>query len=398
MGEPNDLFTERARALAQALDEWEVVVGKVIKVDKQLTRSALISRLKKQPPGPQGQHKHIDAPLLTAWLKGRDQLREGSRGGRLPTEEDCAAIARALKEEAPGAAEQLPRIGKEISVHLEFLKTKDPEWRKRLLASLTRETVPSEPLQEPRATDPAATHDKQMAGQADTPATTSALQAELAGTTSQPAGRKQGGRKIPWFAGGLGVAVAAAAVVWVNAQADNSDRTPEAAGSNTPTESDKPTPKARAAAESRPPAAAPSASATTSTPYFAGTPHCRMPMPVDDGKHHAKINPCIAIDSNNRVRIWSDYTAEETGTFTVYIWLADAVNADRVPGIYVRCPVTFTHVGQQQTSPCEKSGITPPSSKRWVASMVVEPGTAQTPDLWTTNYKGTQGGSVMWNG
>ncbi|MFD9004836.1 serine/threonine-protein kinase [Streptomyces sp. NPDC059582] len=140
-----------------------------------------------------------------------------------------------------------------------------------------------------------------------------------------------------------------------------------------------------------------SAAVSASASYFAGAPHCRQQIPVDkSGTQHAKINPCISIDSNNQVIIWSDYTAEETGTFTVFIWLADAANADPVTSIYTRCPVTFTHVGQHQTTPCKKSGITPPQPGKWIASMVVEPGTPQTPSLWNTNYKGTQSGGVTW--
>jgi hypothetical protein len=142
-----------------------------------------------------------------------------------------------------------------------------------------------------------------------------------------------------------------------------------------------------------------SAGASASAFYFAGTPHCRQSIPLDEsGTHHAKINPCISIDSNNQVIIWGDYTAEETGTFTVFVWLADAANANPVTSFYARCPVTFTYVGQQQTAPCKKTGITPPRSGKWIASMVVEPGTPQTPALWNTNYKGTQSGGVTWNG
>lgn len=127
-----------------------------------------------------------------------------------------------------------------------------------------------------------------------------------------------------------------------------------------------------------------------------GAPHCRQSIPVGEARHYAKINPCISIDSDNTISIWSDYTAEVTGTFTVFLWLADAANADPVTSIYVRCPVTFTYVGQQQTEPCKKSGISPPRAGDWAASMVVEPGTPETPGIWNTNYKGTQSGRVTW--
>lgn len=127
-----------------------------------------------------------------------------------------------------------------------------------------------------------------------------------------------------------------------------------------------------------------------------GAPHCRQSILVGEERYYAKINPCISIDSDNTISIWSDYTAEVTGTFTVFLWLVDAANADPVTSIYVSCPVTFTYVGQQQTEPCKKSGISPPRAGDWAASMIVEPGTPETPSIWNTNYKGTQSGRVTW--
>ncbi|WP_411090107.1 serine/threonine protein kinase [Streptomyces sp. 061-3] len=204
--------------------------------------------------------------------------------------------------------------------------------------------------------------------------------------------------------------LAAAGWWWTQREVDHgtggqpaASTTPSITGSATPSLSPSspaatPGRQSHAPGEGRPAAVVTSASASASASYFAGSPHCRQTIPLDDsGTHHAKTNPCISIDSNNQVIIWTDYTAEETGTFTVFVWLID-VNADPVTSTYARCPVTFTDVGQKQKLPCKTSGITPPRSGTWGVSVVVEPGTTQTPAIWSTNYKGNQGGTVTWNG
>ncbi|MFB7308451.1 serine/threonine protein kinase [Streptomyces sp. NPDC056192] len=186
--------------------------------------------------------------------------------------------------------------------------------------------------------------------------------------------------------------------------ADAVSTAPSVTGSATPSPSPSSSPAAtpgrqsHAPATRRPAAVVTSATASASASYFAGSPHCRQTIPLDDsGTHHAKTNPCISIDSNNQVVIWTDYTAEETGTFTVFVWLID-VNTDPVPGAYARCPVTFTYVGQRQKVPCKKSGITPPRPGAWGVSLSVEPGTPQTSAIWGSNYTGNQGGTVSWSG
>jgi hypothetical protein len=372
MGEPTDHFDELAHALVQALDAWAEEVAKVTDGDKSPSRAGLIKLLEGDATAQLERHgqprKKIDAPLLTYWLKGRNQLLPGSKKNRLPSEEDGAAISRVLKEKAPRCAEQLPKISAEIAVLSSRLGREDPRWRDKVLSRLTHETASAEAIelsQEAQAADHVPASDDQADRQAATPATSQ--QQASAETTSQTRGKKQVGKKAEWLVGttvGVAIVGVALGVLGLKANTDDSAKTPDA-----------------------------------SAPRFAGAPHCRQTIPVDEsGTHHAKINPCISIDSNNQVHIWSEYTAEETGTFTVFIWLADATNADPVTSIYARCPVTFTHIGQPQTAPCRKSGITPPRRGKWIASMVVEPGTPQTPTLWNTNYKGTQSGGVTWNG
>ncbi|WP_351230150.1 protein kinase [Streptomyces sp. NPDC002133] len=255
------------------------------------------------------------------------------------------------------------------------------------------------PSPSPRPESKASTHDHRAVGRR--------------GHRTNPTHRR-------WFLPGLSAAVALTLLAtagwwWTqdegNGGTPDATSTPSAAGTTPSTISSSPaarrsasggspsTPTRQSPAAGQPSSGGTSPAASASASYFAGAPHCRQSIPVDkSGTHPAKINPCISIDSNNQVIIWSDYTAQETGTFTVFIWLADAANADPVTSIYARCPVTFTYVGQQQKTPCKKSGITPPRPGKWSASMVVEPGTPQTPALWNTNYKGTQSGGVIWNG
>ncbi|WP_181383592.1 hypothetical protein [Streptomyces sp. NWU339] len=145
MGDQGDQFTDLAYGLVQALDAWATCVGEPTTIGKP-TRKALVAALEREREqlADAGQsRKRIDEALLSYWLKGRGQLLPGSKRNRLPSEEDCAAIARALKEKAPENAQQLPRIGREIADLARRLDvTAGQGWRDRVLASVTAQPAP----------------------------------------------------------------------------------------------------------------------------------------------------------------------------------------------------------------------------------------------------------------
>ncbi|MFD7442688.1 hypothetical protein [Streptomyces sp. NPDC059909] len=141
MGEPIDRFDGLAHALVQALDQWAQEVAKVTDDDKSPSRLGLINLLEDDANELLRLHnktrKKIDGPLLTYWLKGRNQLLAGSKRNRLPSEEDSAAIARVLKQKAPRCAARLPKISAEIAVLSSRLGDADPQWRDKVLSRLT---------------------------------------------------------------------------------------------------------------------------------------------------------------------------------------------------------------------------------------------------------------------
>ncbi|MDX2828317.1 hypothetical protein PV416_46560 [Streptomyces ipomoeae] len=140
MGDQGESFADLAYSLVQALDAWATCVGEPTAIGKP-TRKALVSALEREREqlADAGQsRKKIDEALLSYWLKGRGQLLPGSKRNRLPSEEDCAAIARALKEKAPKNAQRLPGIGREIADLARRLDvTAGQGWRDQVLASVT---------------------------------------------------------------------------------------------------------------------------------------------------------------------------------------------------------------------------------------------------------------------
>ncbi|GAA2358489.1 hypothetical protein [Streptomyces cuspidosporus] len=145
MEEPTGLFKDLAHALVQALDAWAATVGQVTDTARRPTRAGLVAELERERlefERAGRSRKKIDLPLLSYWLKGRDQLLPGSKKNRLPGQEDCAAIARALRHKAPDSARELPQIGAEIADLARRLKeVAGPGWRDAVLASLAPATV-----------------------------------------------------------------------------------------------------------------------------------------------------------------------------------------------------------------------------------------------------------------
>lgn len=157
MGDQGEQFADLAHRLVQALDAWATCVGEPTAKGKP-TRKALVAALEKERETPVWQsRKKIDEALLSYWLRGRNQLLPGTKHNRLPSEEDCEAIARALKEKkAPESAQQLPRIGREIADLARSLQdTAGPGWRNRVLASITVQTAePAEPVESVEPAEP----------------------------------------------------------------------------------------------------------------------------------------------------------------------------------------------------------------------------------------------------
>ncbi|WP_031073130.1 hypothetical protein [Streptomyces sp. NRRL S-118] len=158
MGDQAESFADLAHRLAQALDAWQACVGEPTAQGRP-TRKALVAALEaeRRTSGRQSRKK-IDEALLSYWLKGREQLLPGTKHNRLPSEEDCDALARALAEKAPRSARQLPRIGREIA-HLarDLRDVGGPGWRNRVLTSITVPPVErAEPPGQPGPTDQAA--------------------------------------------------------------------------------------------------------------------------------------------------------------------------------------------------------------------------------------------------
>lgn len=154
MGDQGESFADLAHGLVQVLDAWATCVGEPTAEGKP-TRKALVKALETERETPVWQsRKRIDEALLSYWLKGRNQLLPGTKHNRLPSKEDCAAIARALKEKAPESAQQLPKIGWEISDLARSLQdTGGPGWRNRVLTSVIAQTA--EPDERNETAEPA---------------------------------------------------------------------------------------------------------------------------------------------------------------------------------------------------------------------------------------------------
>ncbi|MEE4490494.1 hypothetical protein [Streptomyces sp. BE230] len=131
--EPGDEFADLARGLVQALDAWAACVGEPISKDRP-ARKVLVRALEQERAAPEWTSRApIDGPMLSYWLRGRRQLLPGTKHNRLPSMEDSAAIARALKLYAPGNAKRLPMIGREIADLAHGLhETVGRGWRRRM--------------------------------------------------------------------------------------------------------------------------------------------------------------------------------------------------------------------------------------------------------------------------
>ncbi|MFD7972382.1 hypothetical protein [Streptomyces clavifer] len=131
--EPGDEFADLARGLVQALDAWAACVGEPISKDRP-ARKVLVRALEQERATPEWTSRApIDGPILSYWLRGRRQLLPGTKHNRFPSVEDSAAIARALKLHAPGNAERLPMIGREIADLAHRLQeTAGRGWRRRI--------------------------------------------------------------------------------------------------------------------------------------------------------------------------------------------------------------------------------------------------------------------------
>ncbi|MDF6020935.1 hypothetical protein [Streptomyces sp. JH34] len=131
--ESGDEFADLARGLVQALDAWAACVGEPISKDRP-ARKVLVRALEQERATPECTSRApIDGPILSYWLRGRRQLLPGTKHNRLPSVEDSAAIARALKLYAPGNAKRLPMIGREIADLAHRLQeTAGRGWRRRM--------------------------------------------------------------------------------------------------------------------------------------------------------------------------------------------------------------------------------------------------------------------------
>ncbi|MFH9613167.1 hypothetical protein ACH4MM_05275, partial [Streptomyces pratensis] len=110
-----DWFESLAHSLVRALDAWAACVDGAVSKGWP-ARKTLVRVLEQERDTPGwAARAPIDGPLLSYWLRGRGQLIPGTKHNRLPGVEDSAAVARALEAQAPGNAERLPAIGREIS-------------------------------------------------------------------------------------------------------------------------------------------------------------------------------------------------------------------------------------------------------------------------------------------
>jgi hypothetical protein len=175
-GEQGDEFADLAHGLVQALDAWAACAGEPLSRDKP-ARKVLVRALEQERATPEWKTRApIDGPLLSYWLRGRRQLLPGTKHNRLPSVEDSAAIARALKPHAPDSAERLPMIGREIADLARRLQaTAGRGWRRRVGESSfvhsPEQADPEEPVgipaavassgaAEPKPAEPAALHVK----------------------------------------------------------------------------------------------------------------------------------------------------------------------------------------------------------------------------------------------
>ncbi|QKZ20831.1 hypothetical protein [Streptomyces chartreusis] len=229
MGDQGEQLEDLAHRLVQALDAWATCVGEPTEKGKP-KRTTLVAALEKERQTPAWQsRKKIDEPLLSYWLKGRDQLQPGIKHNRLPSVEDCEAIARALKEKTPQNAQQLPRIGREIADLARSLReTEGPGWRNRVLAGVTGQTAEpvegaemAEPVEPDEAAEPHEVANPAEPAEPDGAAGPAqpiepARAAEPVGGAEHAAGRHTWKNKRVWTgtAAAVGVVGAIALIVW----------------------------------------------------------------------------------------------------------------------------------------------------------------------------------------
>lgn len=219
MGDQGEQLEDLAHRLVQALDAWATCVGEPTEQGKP-KRATLVAALEKERQTPAWQsRKKIDEPLLSYWLKGRDQLQPGIKHNRLPSVEDCKAIARALREKAPQNAQQLPRIGREIADLARSLReTAGPGWRNRVLASVTGQTAePVEGAEMAEPVEPDEAAEPHEAAKAAGPAepVEPARAAGPVGGAEHTADRRPWKSKRVWTgAAAVGVVGAIALIVW----------------------------------------------------------------------------------------------------------------------------------------------------------------------------------------
>lgn len=235
MGDQGELFAELSHRLAQALDAWQTCVGEPTGRGKP-PRKVLVKALEAERETPVWQsRKRIDEALLSYWLKGRDQLLPGVKHNRLPSEEDCAAVARALKDHAPENAEQLPKIGWEIADLARRLRAAGgPGWRNRALASITGQ--PAEPVEPAKAIEPTLAAQATERATATEPAERvgTAGAAEPTAVLAQTAGRRWKNGRVWAAATVVGVAGAVALVVWLEGSGESSSAGEKPIGSAGP--------------------------------------------------------------------------------------------------------------------------------------------------------------------
>ncbi|MGP3633400.1 hypothetical protein ACTU45_08515 [Streptomyces sp. 24-1644] len=225
MGDQGESFADLAHRLVQALDAWVTCVGEPTAEGKP-TRKALVKALETERATPVWQsRKRIDEALLSYWLKGRNQLLPGTKHNRLPSREDCEAIARALRKKAPENAQRLPKIGWEIAELVRSLQdTGGPGWRNQVLTSVVAQ--PAEPV-EPNETAEPAEVAKPAVPAEPVDAAKSAEPVEPAGAVEvgeQTTGKRSGknGRIWAGAATAAGVAGAIAVFVWLGGEESSS--------------------------------------------------------------------------------------------------------------------------------------------------------------------------------
>ncbi|GLF97367.1 hypothetical protein [Streptomyces yaizuensis] len=243
MDDQDKEFAELAHRLAHALDAWEACVGGPTERGEP-QRKVLVKALEDERKTPAWQsRKRIDAPLLAYWLKGRDQLQPHLKHNRLPSEEDCAAIARALKPYAPEEAQRLPRIGWQIADLARcLLAVGGPRWRKRVLASIdehpagpaepadsaerseaARSAEPTEPVEPTDNTGPSEVTPFAEPAHPAAPVQAAGA-AESAGAMEQTAGRRRWATGTTWATAATvaGLAGTVALFIWLGGDGESS--------------------------------------------------------------------------------------------------------------------------------------------------------------------------------